>query len=93
MSTALTCLTANGLPSQSGMLLSITLGFASALKASEMTVISTDRQPDGVPNKPVLPTATTSLNLYAPGPLRRQTGQSLGARRAAGLRDTTDNDR
>ncbi len=33
----------------------------------------------GVPNKPVLPTAPTSPNHYAPGPLRRQTGQPLGS--------------
>jgi hypothetical protein len=32
-----------------------------------------------VSNKPVLPTATTSRNNYAPGPLRRQTGQPLGS--------------
>jgi hypothetical protein len=32
-------------------------------------------------NKPVLPTATTSLNHYAPGPLRRQTGQPFGCRK------------
>jgi len=32
----------------------------------------------GVPNKPVLPTATTALNHYPPGSLRRQTGQPLG---------------
>ena len=40
-----------------------------------------------VPNKPVLPTATTSLNYYPLGPLRRQTGRPLGAeRRGSGLR-------
>lgn len=32
-------------------------------------------------NKPVLPTAHTSLNLYVPGPLRRQTGQPLCSQR------------
>ncbi len=32
-----------------------------------------------LPNKPVLPTASTSHNHYAPGPLRRQTGQPLGS--------------
>jgi hypothetical protein len=42
--------------------------------ASELSATS------GGPNKPVLPTATTSLNHYAPGPLRRQTGQSFGRR-------------
>lgn len=31
------------------------------------------------PNKPVLPAATNSLNHYASGPLRRQTGQPLGS--------------
>ena len=37
-------------------------------------------------NKPVLPTALTSLNYDAPGPLRRQTGQPFDAwqRPAAG---------
>jgi hypothetical protein len=32
------------------------------------------------PNKPVLPTAHTSPNHYAPGSLRRQTGQPLDGR-------------
>ncbi len=31
-----------------------------------------------MPNKPVLPTAPTSLNHYAPIALRRQTGQPFG---------------
>jgi hypothetical protein len=33
----------------------------------------------GVPNKPVLPTATTWFDEHAPVSLRRQTGQSLGS--------------
>ncbi len=32
-----------------------------------------------LPNKPMLPTATTWLNENPSGPLRRQTGQSLGS--------------
>ena len=31
-----------------------------------------------LPNKPVLPTAPTSPNHYAPGPLRRHIGEPLG---------------
>ena len=36
---------------------------------------------DSMPNKPVLPTALTSLAEYSIGSMRRQTGQPLGAER------------
>jgi hypothetical protein len=45
--------------------------------------------PCGVPNKLVLPTATTWLNENPSGPLRRQTGQPLGRTTPANSSDGT----
>lgn len=51
------------------------------LRAKERLAAAAVDQRAGLagPNKPVLPTASTSLNHYAPDSLRRQTGQPLGA--------------